>query len=77
MPFTLEFVSGAMEKGLDKSDDALQASINSVGDGTSISVPQMVKLQTQMSQYTICAGICSSCVKECGDCMKGVLQKIS
>lgn len=77
MPFTLEFLSTEMQKGLSTTDAALTTAISGVGNGDTISIPQMVDLQTKMSRYTVTASLCSACVKEMSDTMKGVVQKIS
>jgi hypothetical protein len=74
---TLDDVASKAATGLKQGDLDINTALDQIGNGSSISIQDMVKLQYTMSRYTITASTFSSILKEFSDTMKSVVQKIS
>ncbi|MGI4847645.1 MAG: hypothetical protein ACRYGK_05855 [Janthinobacterium lividum] len=73
---TLADTNTTVMRNLKIADKTLYDQLQSVGTGGTISVPDMVNLQYNMSAYTITASVGSSINKELSDTMKSTVQKI-
>ncbi len=58
------------------ADDALRATLGALNDGGEITTAQLLKLQYEISRYTVTASVFSNVIKEMGDSLKQMASKI-
>ena len=73
---TLGETYGKLSTGMSAVEDLLSQTLSNMPSGSQMSVTDMVKLQYQMSVFTITAQTMSAVMKDMSDALKGVVQKI-
>jgi hypothetical protein len=59
------------------AQNQLAGKISNLQDATSLSLADMVQLQTDLSAFSVLGNLCSSIVKEVSDTMKSAVRNIN
>lgn len=73
MPLTFSVINESIAKVVQTKEAELQTVVTGITDTSSTA--DLLKMQTQLQQWTMTTQIQSSLVKEVGDALKGIIQK--
>ena len=73
---TLQTIDDGIVTDMVQPEQDLENTLNGLGNGSTMSVTDMMNLQFQMSKYSITGSAASAVMKEISDTLKGIVQKV-
>ena len=70
-------IKNTMGSAASRAESNLQADLDSISGDDDIDSGELLAMQTKIQEWTLTVSMCSSCSKELGDCLHGIVQKIS
>ncbi len=72
----LDAIYGNVKTPMDTAETDLRTSLGNIPSGGEVTTSQLLKLQYEIARYTVTSSVFSSIIKEIGDALKQMANKI-